>query len=133
MAVVTPSFSPLCVRFLDAPRVRWFSPWRTFLKRRVELTEALHYTRPDSSVVTIPKGVQSDGPSFPVILAWLLPSRLQVMESGIYHDYLGRILNEPMAWADGEFRQALRSQGISYKMALICYLGLRVAALFRLR
>lgn len=129
----TPSFSACCVQFLDAPPVRWFSPWRTFLTRRVELLEALHYTRPDDSVCTIPKGTTSDGPSFPVILAWFLPSRLQVMESGIYHDYLGRVLGEPMAWADGEFRQALRSQGISYKMALLCYLGLRVAALLHLR
>ena len=137
-----PSFSACCVRFLDVdenpPRNSWGKWWlgwilRTFLERKVELTESLHYTRPDNSVTTIPKGTQSDGPSFPVLLAWLLPSRLRVMESGIYHDYLGRILNEPMAWADGEFRQALRSQGMGYSMALICYLGLRVAALFRLR
>ena len=128
-----PGFSPLIVRFYPSPAPRWFSPWRTFLTRTVLLEVPLTYTRPDGTICTIPAGFASDGPSFPVFLDWLLPSRFDAMESGIYHDYLCRVRNYALSWVDGEFREALHSQGISPTMASLCYLGLRFAAYFHLR
>jgi len=132
-SIAVPGFSECRVRFLPTRQTKWFSPFRTFLERQVELLDNLVYTRPDGSLCVIPKGTVSDGPSFPVFLAWLCPSRLRVMEAGIYHDHLCRILKKDIAWADGEFRQALVSQGVPRHVAYRCYLGLRLAAYIHYR
>ncbi len=126
-------FSTLKVEFLPVEPVKWFSPFRAFLKRKVRLMEDLAYVRPDGTEFVVPAGTESDGPSFPVILAWMLPSRLDAMESGIYHDYLCRVCKKDKAWADSEFRQALVSQGIRRELAYRCYLGLRAACWLRIR
>jgi len=132
--IINPGFGTCEFKLLDMPSPRsWFSPWRAYLDRRVELIKELVYTRPDGTQCVIPAGFTSDGPSFPVLCAWFLPSRLRVLESGIYHDYLCRVLKHKVSWCDAEFREALHSQGIGYRVALECYLGLRAASYLHLR
>ena len=106
---------------------RFFLPCRTFLTRKVILESPLTFTRPDGSHHTVPAGFVSDGPSVPLLLAPLLPSRQRIMESGIYHDDLCRKKHD-LAWADGEFRLALKAQSIHPCYALVMYLALRVVS-----
>ena len=122
------TFSKCTVSYLPIrPDGRWFFlPFRTFLSRKVILESPLTFTRPDGSSHTVPAGTVSDGPSVPLVLAPLLPSRQRIMESGIYHDDLSRKYD--LAWADAEFRLALKAQAIPPFYALLMYLGLRVVS-----
>lgn len=95
------------------------------------LQDPLVWERPDGSTYVIPQGTISDGPSFPLFIQPLLPSRLENMEAGILHDHLCRNKDIPLQWADAEFRQALQALGVSPLTAWLCYLGLRLAAPFR--
>ncbi len=123
-----PGFSKLVVEYLPEPKAPCcFSPFRIFSRRKQRLLEPLIYTRPDGSSYIVEVGFESDGPSFPLITQPFLPERSRVFESGVYHDALIRG-GEARAWADAEFRQALRSQKIGPKYAYVCYLALRLRA-----
>ena len=124
-------FSPLKVEFAPTEKSQaWFSPLRVFLPRRARLLEDLVWTRPDGSTYVVLKGTLSDGPSIPVVFQPLLPSRLLTMESGFLHDdYCVKGLD--LAWADSEFRVALKSQGVPAFYAYVMYLALRFAMPWR--
>lgn len=126
-------FGVLRTEYLPIPEQswwEWFHPLRTFLSRRQRLLEDLVFYRPDGSEYRVEAGMDSDGPSFPLVFSPFLPSRQRVMESGFYHDDLCR-KGFDLAWCDGEFRLALKAQGLSPFYAYVCYLALRVAAPWR--
>lgn len=118
------TFSSLHVTLEPPNKKKRYSPWRVFLCRKAILTEKLVFTRPDGSSFTVPEGVHSDGSSIPVILQPFLPSRLDTMEAGIYHDYLCR-QGYPQQWCDQEYRSALLALNVPRFYSYILYLALR--------
>lgn len=123
-------FTEARLTLLPTVKAGWFVPWRVFLPRRFKLLTELAWIRPDGTWVTIPRGTESDGASVPLIFAAFMPSHLDTLEAGILHDYLCSQCYD-LAWADGEFRQALKALGIHPLYAYAMYLALRLASPWR--
>ncbi len=126
----TPGFSALRVEFLPVRRQAWYSPTRTFLDRRVMLIEPLTWISPVGQVYEIEAGFESDGPSYPMLVAPMMPSRIRTMESGIFHDWVCRRTGD-LPLADSLFRSALKTQLIQEPYAYMGYAGLRLASRWR--
>lgn len=125
-------FGTLRMEMEPPVKAGWYLPFRSFLPRKILLLEELEWEDPNGVKTIIPKGVTSDGASVPLIFQALLPSRLETMEAGILHDWLCR-RGVDLAWADAQFRVALRSLGVNGFYAYVMYAALRIASPWRNR